>query len=87
MKSKEIDPNGKEVEVKLAMSRWRNLIKPILKATGYKLIGFNPGYLITDKGSTIDLPVCFVKSINKAMKKKNKTRVVYDPEANYWLRL
>jgi hypothetical protein len=61
-------PNGKLTEsVPFYLKEWRQIIRPLEKLTGMKVIGFDPGFLLArvENGKvvqgTVDIPMWFAK--------------------------
>lgn len=61
---------GATTNVKRYIKAWRDIYVPFLEATGAEMIGFDPGFLISFKGRSIDLPIGFVVKINELLQKK-----------------
>ncbi len=61
-------PDGKDTEnADEYIKSWRELAKPIEKATGYKLYGFNPGFSFSNGREVIDISCEFVKKLKEAL--------------------
>jgi len=44
---------------------WKQVARPIIKKTGWKLIGFDPGFLFDANGQTVNLNASQIKDLTK----------------------
>jgi hypothetical protein len=68
-------PSGKVTkDLNNYLPSWKRISNPLIKATGWKLLGFDPGYLFdvpipgTNKCESVSLSVNMVKSLIKNLK-------------------
>lgn len=61
-------PDGQDTEnTDEYIKSWRELAKPIEKATGYLLYGFNPGLAFSNGREVIDISTEFAKKLKEAL--------------------
>jgi hypothetical protein len=72
-------PNGKLTKsVKFYLKEWRQIIRPLEKLTGMKVIGFDPGFLLAriENGKTVqgtvDIPMWFAKILVEQFQSLNE---------------
>ena len=67
------------------VNSWRNLIQPVLDATGLILYSFDPDFVLysSDGKYSIDLPVWFVERLNKG---PNKLLQIEHQDLGEWLK-
>jgi hypothetical protein len=74
-------PNGKVTEsVDFYLKEWRQIIRPLEKLTGMKVIGFDPGFLLvqiknrkTVQGATVNIPMWFAKILVEKFQSLNES--------------
>jgi hypothetical protein len=65
---KKEDGTPVKVSVEKYLKHYRDLARPICKATGATLHSFDPSIQFRFKGKVFDLNIDFIKSINKNLK-------------------
>ncbi len=54
-------------DIKYFLRSWEDIYKPLCKTFGVRVIAFDPGVTFEYKGVTFDLPVDFIKELNKKL--------------------